>query len=354
MLTVMTIRRAFLVLAGATVAGLPSAATGQGCEPTRFTVPVNLGAVGQAYKPNGWEVTLAYRRLLSNEFFVGESEVSNSGAPLGLVPVIKVHTVIADIAYSFNDRLRARVSIPYSTGSMTRKWPDGAVHEQTANGLGDVSLLGEAWLLKPGAHPNGNIAITLGVKAPTGSNDIPSKAYTASGSVDFPADQPIQPGDGGWGALMNVQAFRQIVDRFSVYALGSYLANPKARSDVTNGPTSTVHWSVPDVYSARTGVAFDVLPDQGLSMSLGARVDGTPVHDLFGGGDDDTIKRTYYVVFGDPGIAYMRDKNTFTVSVPWRVKVNRMTSLADRAAGTASAGGGFAKYLVFASYSRRF
>jgi len=357
-MTALTLRRALLVLTCAPVVGLaPSAAVGQGCEPTRFTVPVNLGAVGQAYKASGWELTLAYRRLLSNEFFVG-SEVNNGVAPLGTVPIIKVHTALADIAYSFNDRVRAHVSIPYSTGSMTRKWPDSLVHEQTASGLGDVSVLGEAWLLKPGTHPNGNIAIGLGVKAPTGSHTKASQFYFASGPVDFPADQPIEPGDGGWAALMELQGFKQIVDRFSVYALGSYMASPKARSDVLvappPAPNSTVHWSVPDVYSARTGVAFDVLPEQGVSMSLGARVDGTPVHDLFGGGDEDTIKRTFYVVFADPGIAYTNEKNAFTVSVPWRVKVNRMRSLQEQQPGGGVNQGGFAKYLVFASYSRRF
>jgi hypothetical protein len=355
MMTVMTFGRAFLLLAGATAAGLtPSTATGQGCEPIRFTVPVNLGAVGQAYKPSGWELTLAYRRLTSNQFFVGTEETSGPG---GSVPIFKIHTVIADMAYSFNDRVRARVSVPFSTGSLERKWPDNKIHEQTTKGIGDVSVLGEAWLLSPRAHPKGNIAIGLGLKAPTGSHTKASQFYTASGPVDFPADQTIQPGDGGWGVLMQLQAFRQIVDRTSLYALGSYIANPKARTDATaapSGPNSIQHWAVPDVYSARAGVAFEVLPEQGLSMSLGARVDGIPVHDLIGAGDEDTIKRTSYIVFADPGISYARDKNTLTLSVPWRMHLNRMTSLADRAAGVPSAGGGFAKYLVFASYTRRF
>jgi hypothetical protein len=71
MQTVLTLRRAFLVLTGNVAAGLPpTPSAGQGGEPIRFTVPVNLGAVGQAYKPSGWELTLAYRRLYSNQYFV--------------------------------------------------------------------------------------------------------------------------------------------------------------------------------------------------------------------------------------------------------------------------------------------
>ena len=352
MMTVLTLRRGLVVLTGVTAAGLaPSSAAGQGCEPIRFTVPVSLGAAGEAYQPGGWELTLAYRRLVSNQWFVG-SEESGSRAPGGSPPVFKIHTAIADIAYAFNDRFRAHLSIPFSTGSLSRRWADNAVHEQTTTGIGDISVLGEAWLLKPRTHPKGNIALGLGLKAPTGSHTKPSQFYLASGPVDFPADQTIQPGDGGWAVSMQLQAFRQVADRASLYALGSYMASPKAKSDVSNAPNGTIFWSVPDVYSARTGVAFDVLPDQGLSTSLGIRVDGIPVHDLLGGGDDETIKRTSYIVFADPGISYARDKNTITVSVPWRVKLNRTKSLVEQQSGSLNAGG-FAKYLVFASYSRR-
>jgi hypothetical protein len=110
---------------------------------------------------------------------------------------------------------------------------------------------------------------------------------------------------------------------------------------------------VPDVYSVRTGVAFDVLPDHGISASLGARLDGIPVRDLIGGGDDSTIKRTSRILFAEPGVAYTRGRDNFTISVPWRLKVNRLKSLAEQQPGGTLNAGGFAKYLVFASYSRR-
>ena len=100
-------------------------------------------------------------------------------------------------------------------------------------------------------------------------------------------------------------------------------------------------------------MAFSVLPDQGLSASLGVRVDGIPVHDLIGGGDDNTVKRTSRITFVEPGLSYSRGKDNFTLSVPWRVRVNRMKSLAEQQPGGPLNAGGFAKYLVFASYSHR-
>ncbi|MEO7520826.1 MAG: hypothetical protein ABIW79_03315, partial [Gemmatimonas sp.] len=173
------------------------------------------------------------------------------------------------------------------------------------------------------------------------------------GAVDFPADQTIQPGDGGWAILLQTQAFRQITEGLFTYASGSYMVSPKARSDVEWFPNAGVYWSVPDVYSARVGAAASVLPDQGVTVSLGGRIDGIPVHDLLGGGDDGTIKRSSYMIFADPGLSMTRGKGTFTVSMPYRLKVNRTKSLLEQRTNALN-GGGFAKYLVFASYSRRF
>ena len=125
----------------------PSPAAAQGCEPIRFTAPVNLGGQGEAYQPgHEWQLTLAYRRLTSNEFFVGTRQNPALG-PGGQAPVFKIHTVVADIAYAINDRYRVRLSVPMSTGSVTRMYADKALHEQTARGLGDVSVMGESWLL---------------------------------------------------------------------------------------------------------------------------------------------------------------------------------------------------------------
>jgi hypothetical protein len=346
---------AVAALAGAAgLALLPAPAAAQGCEPIRFTTPVSLGGEGEAYQPaREWKVTLAYRRLFSNQWFIG-SEESGSLAPGGVPPEFSVHTFVADLAYSFNDRFRARVSVPFSTGSISRIWPDGARHEQSASGIGDISVQGEAWLLQPRTHQRGNIGVGLGVKAPTGSHTKPSQFFTASGPVDFPADQTIQPGDGGWAILTQVQGFRQLSDRVSLYGFGAYMISPRSQTEVVMSPGSPLPWSVPDVYSARAGVAFNVLPDLGLSASLGARLDGIPRRDLFGGGDSMTVKRSSYIIYADPGLSLTRGKSSFTISVPVRMHLKRIKSITEQQPGATPNAGGFAKYLVFASYSHRF
>ena len=341
-----------IYLAACLLTGLPATAVAQGCEPIRFTTPVSLGGQDEAYQPaREWQLTVAYRRLVSSDWFVGTDEKPEL-APGGKSPVFRIHTVVADVAYSISDRHRLKISIPASAGSLTRTWPDGAVHEQEATGIGDITVMGESWILNPRTHEGGNIAISLGFKAPTGSQTIGSKFYTAAGPVDFPADQTIQPGDGGWAVLGQIRGFRQVTPRIFGYALASYMASPKAKSNVQWVPQSGQFWSVPDVYSARAGAALSVLPEQGLTASLGARIDGIPVHDLLGGGDDDTIKRTAYVIFVDPGMSFSSGRSIVTLSVPWRLKVNRTKSLLEQRTNMLNAGG-FAQHLVFASYTHR-
>lgn len=327
----------------------------QGCEPIRFVVPISLGGEGETYQPSReWRMTLAYRRLLSDQWFIG-TERNDARAPGGSAPVFEIHTGLLDVAYGFNDRIRARVSIPFSRGSLSRTWADGQEHAQLASGIGDISVQGEAWLFDPRTHERGNVAVGLGVKAPTGSHTQPSQFYLAGGPVDFPADQTIQPGDGGWAILTQVQAFQQLAERLSVYGFGTYMVSPRDDTGIKGAPAgnnSTINWSVPDVYSLRAGAAFSVLPDQGLAVSIGGRFDGIPVRDLIGGGDENTIKRTSRITFVEPGLSLTRGRNNFTLSVPWRVKVNRIKSLYEQETGATNAGG-FAPFLVFASWSRR-
>jgi len=353
------LKGALAILAAAGPGLLPTAAAAQGCEPIRFTTPIDLGAEGQAYqRGHEWRFTLAYRRLHSNDFYVGTSQQPALG-PGGESPVFDIHTLVADVAYSINERVRVRVSLPFSTAKFSRKWADSAYHEQSATGIGDLSATGELWLLNPKSHQNGNVSVALGLKAPTGSHTKASTFYTATGSVAFPADQTVQPGDGGWGITFAAQGFQRVREGLFAYAGGSYMASPKAQSDVVlapSGPAATAHWAVPDVYQARLGAAFAVWPEQGLTLSLGGRVDGIPKSDLFGGGDTTTVKRTSRIIYADPGLSLNRGKSSFTLSVPVRLHVNRFKSGLEERTTTgplSQNGGGFAKFLVFASYSYR-
>lgn len=341
-----------LVLIGVTLSasGASFTASAQGCEPIRFTTPVNLGGAGKAYQPaHEWEFTLAYRHLYSDQFFVGTHQ-SDASAPLGVSPIIEVHTWLADVAYSVNDRTRVRLSVPLSSGRETRGWGDGQIHDQSVTGIGDISATVESWLLDPRTHDNGNVSLGFAIKAPTANFRSKSLSYNAPTAVPFTADQNIQPGDGGWGVSLSVQAFRKLTERAVVYADGSYLANPRAYGAEV-APGAGIFWAVPDVYSARAGAVVAIIPRL-LSVSLGGRLDGIPVHDLLGSGDKDSYKRSAYIVYADPGLSVSQGHSTVTLSVPIRMSLNRLKSVAEQQTGGLNAGG-FAKSLVFLSYTYR-
>ncbi len=343
------------LVALATLTPCPRPLSAQGCEPIRFTTPIDLGGGGQAYQGHHeWRLTLAYRRLHSDEWYVGTSQ-DPSLAPGGQSPVFNINTVVGDLSYAPTDRLRLRVSVPYSSGSLSHFYGDGKIHDQNASGIGDVNVSGDVWLLNPRAHENGNVSLGLGVKAPTGSHTRPSQFYTPGGAVDFPADQTIQPGDGGWGFILQAQGFRRFAENWFGYVSGSYLVSPKDQTDARPNPASTVFWAVPDVYSARLGTAISVLPAQGLTLSLGLRMDGIPKNDLLGGGDSTTIKRTSKILYGDPGLSLVQGRSTITLNMPIRLHVNRIKSgLEERSTGAAAVnGGGFAKSLLFLSIGYR-
>jgi len=81
-------------------------------------------------------------------------------------------------------------------------------------------------------------------------------------------------------------------------------------------------------------------------------VDGIPVRDFLGGGDHVTLKRSSFVVLADPGLSLTRGRGTLTASVPYRMFVDRQKSLLEQHTNEIN-GGGFAKYLVFLSYTHR-
>ena len=334
----------------------PSSSTAQGCEPIRFTTPIDLAGQGEAYQsPQRWGLTLAYRRLSSDNWLVGTTP-SSARAPGGEAPRIRIHTFVADVSYSLTDKLQVGVSLPFSAGTLSRVWDDSAHHKQGARGIGDLSVRGEYWLMSPRTHPNGNLSLGLGVKVPTGSHTKPSQFYTATGPVPFPADNFIQPGDGGWGITLGAQAFARVTQRMFAHASGSYMASPKAHADAVispTGPSSLVHWSVPDVYEAQLGASFSAWHD--VSVSLGGRMTGIPQRDLFGGGDSTTKKQVSRIVYIDPGLSINRGASRYTLSVPVRIYANRTKSLLEEGATGRLAinGGGFAKMLIFASYSHR-
>jgi hypothetical protein len=318
--------------------------------PVRFTSPSLGGQRGSFFRAGEWQVGLAYRHLGADQWFVG-TEVREEFAPFGRPLYLDIHSLDLSVAYGLTDRTSLALTLPFSYGSHSRFYADDARHEVSAFGLGDISLVGTAWLLQPSTHPGGNLAMSLGLKMPSGNNEVHDDFWLADGSVARrPVDQSIQLGDGGWGLLLQVQGFRRVVDRANAYLFGSYLLSPREKTDVVS-PYDGVVLSVPDVYSARAGMGFALLPAHGLSFSLGARLDGIPLRDIIGGGDLG-FRRPGYILYADPGLAIRRGSTELTINVPMRLQQDFRESLIDRQLDRRG-GGDLADMLVFVGLTYR-
>ncbi len=340
-------------------AALPGALHGQGCEPIRFLTPNLGGQTSEIIRQHQWQLAIAGRRVAANQFFVGSSQ-DLTKAPGGQPIDLNITSLNLSLFYGLTSRFSMALTVPFISGRAELAYPDQLRHSNSQIGIGDINLVGSLWLMNP-VNTSGNIEVGLGVKAPTGSNHVLGNYYAKDGSaVRFPNTQAIQLGDGGWGILLNAQGFHQITGGLSGYVAGSYLLNPRKKTNVeafpnVDGLPQGILWSVPDVYSARFGAAYALSQARRLSLSLGARLDGIPMKDLIGGADDG-VRRVGHTWYLDPGLSTGLGRGVFTISVPVRLAARSKADVAAAAAAPNPApghpiGGDFANYLVFVGYT---
>ncbi|MBI2948668.1 MAG: hypothetical protein HYY23_13575 [Verrucomicrobia bacterium] len=316
---------------------------------------LSLGAEGISYlEPHHWETTLSYRYLHAQKVFIGsqyrpEYEAGNAN------PDITVHSVDLAATYAVSKRFSLSLTLPFVYGDVTVI--SNRLHNTVA-GIGDLRLVGNIWLLDPSKHSNGNISFGLGMKAPTGESKGTDTVLINGVETVRPADTSIQPGDGGWGVVLEMQGFQKIVQHTYLYASGFYLINPREKNDTQFTTDPSVLLSVPDQYQGRLGLSYTIWPQKGISLSLGARVDGLPVRDLIGGADDG-FRRPGYSVYIDPGISWSWGKNLLSLNGPVAVARSRQRSIRDiqaseRTGNYVHGAGGIADFILVASYSRRF
>src|SRR3982751_1745531 len=171
--------------------------------PVRFTTP-SLGGQGELQvadlAAHQWRVALGYRHLHADQLFVGTDLVPTT-KPL----IINIHSVDLTAVYAVTDRLSLSITMPFVSGVQSRYYADSVRHAATAARLGDLTLIGSTWLLDP-HNRTGNVALRLGIKAPTGAHGAKDDYYLASGAaIPYAVDQSIEPGDGGWGLIVQLQ-----------------------------------------------------------------------------------------------------------------------------------------------------
>ncbi|MBI4585724.1 MAG: hypothetical protein HY717_17060 [Planctomycetes bacterium] len=320
-----------------------------------------LGGQGSPYlQPTEFQFSFGYRWQYSDRHFTGDHEDKNRRHEHSEV-INDINLLDFNLSFALTERFSASVNLPVLIAERSQAIRNPAPtpgflgrNETHAQGIGDFSLLGSFWIFEPAAHPDQNIAFGLGVKFPTGEDDVSDNFRQSDGTIAHrTVDQSIQPGDGGYGAIFDLRAFKLIFERFTLYGQGIYLLNPQNTNNVPTfrSRASEAEMSISDQFLGRAGVNVLVFPEQGWSFSIGGRVEGVPVRDLIG--DSDGFRRPGIAVSVEPGINYAVGRNVFSFSVPVAVYRNRWISVSDRRDGR-HGDAAFADFLILFGYSVRF
>lgn len=338
----------------------PHVASANGCIVVRPTSQLSVAAM-DAHDPavGQWDFTAAYRYLFSDRHFRGTHEEPNRQA-LETDVRNSIHTVDYTIGYRLDEDWRFTASIPYINARRSSLYEHDFVnrHTMSAVGIGDLRMMAYRDFSLDTEAPTG-ITLGVGIKFPTGKDDVKDIAHVGSGPELRTVDQSIQLGDGGLGAIAEAQIFRQFANEQTyAFASGSYLINPRETNGVrtfreTLSPAlaNEAIMSVPDQYQVRAGIAHRMQQVQGLTLELSLRAEGVPVRDLIGG--DDGFRRPGYAVSIEPGVTYSQGPHLLNLSMPYAVQRNRRQSVTDMERGS-HGDAAFADSIFLFNYSYTF
>jgi hypothetical protein len=330
----------------------------------RANAPVFGASNTLPFQGKEWQINFNTRYLHSYSHYSG-TQYQFQRKDLGTYVINNQAAVDLGVAYSFTPQLSAWFSVPYVDASWSIPLPTagptgtGPRSEQNGRGIGDVIFGARYWTVDPAIHRHGNFSVGLGVKAPTGKYDVTDEypLFNGTNPSEKAVDQSVQPGDGGWGGLLDLQGY-YAWNHVSFYASGTYLANPRN----TNGTPSIVDGlgfganpafadinvnSVPDNYLLRAGTIFPFGGGK-FAASAGFRMEGLPRYDFFG--RSDGWRRPGYETFFEPGFVWMWGGNSLSLYVPLALVRNRRPNPYTGNEGDAT----FPDYIVLTGYSYRF
>ena len=353
----------FLSILGLPALLAPPAAEAQSCILTRLDTPVLNAFPDVAASEQTWQISLAWRYGKSDRHFVGTEEQKQRQAE-GSEVINEVHFADVAIRRSFGPRNSLELGIPYLMA--TRSSPIRGANREVigrsignSRGLGDITIVGQHLLWDPQEHPKSNVALSLGLKLPTGQNNVTdTRLRWVDGEIVSSVetiDQSVQPGDGGFGLILGVSGFQVFGESGSWAAYGSatYIVEPEGTNGVytyRSAPGEEIN-SISDQYVARAGLQLSGRGWHGWAFGLGGRIEGIPVHDLVG--SSDGFRRPGYMISVEPSASWSRGPHSVQMAVPVAVVRNRQRSVPDLENGR-HGDAAFPDIIFLASYSYRF
>jgi hypothetical protein len=330
----------------------------------RQNAPV-FGASGSVYQqPGDWQLSLSSRNLVSNDHFSGTVEQHQRQTVQSYVNNIQ-NLFDIGVSRALTERITVSLGVPFVVDSSWAlrdpAFPFPQERREIAQhgrGIGDISVTSRMWLFDPDTHESWNVAAGAGLKFPTGNSRYQDRFIDRIDRTEALryVDQSVQPGDGGWGLMLEGHGFWR-VKRLFLFGSGSYLANPQDTNDtpsiiaVLGLSTTTGQFaglgvnSVPDQYLARLGASMAVW--KGLGASLAWRMEGLKRYDLIG--ESHGWRRPGTSMFVEPGVSYSHGPHTISFNVPVGYYFNRHANPYTGIEGDAT----FPKQIFLTSYALR-
>ena len=290
--------------------------------------------------PKKWDFNMSYRYFFSYRHFNGTEEQKQRVIDSTEVRNFN-RTVDLSLVRMINDQWSIGVALPLIYNERSSKYehisnlPTSPRFVTSAGGIGDARITVYKWLWAPKPGRKGNLMGGIGLKLPTGNyKAVDDFTYKLNATRVGPVDQSIQLGDGGLGVTLELSAFRQINNAWSLYGNAFYLINPRDNNGVSTARGGTPSaaaikytsdvMSVPDQYLIRAGSNFT---KNYLTLSLGARYECIPTFDLIG--KNSGFRRPGTVIAVEPGANYQFKKFNLYAYVPISVFRERNQSQPD-------------------------
>ncbi len=312
---------------------------------------------------------MSHRWQYSDRHFIGDEEQKHRLAE-GSEVINDIQLIDLSVSYALSKRVGVTLAVPFQFATRSQAVRDNRIrnefgngtvidrYETQAAGLSDIRLLATAWLLDPANNKKQNVSVGLGVLVPTGEKDVKDTftvfATNSAGLYQPRAetrnvDNSIQPGAGAWGIIFDINGFVEVFENFNVFAAGAYVATPEEDAGVYDGAGGNTGriWSVGDSYLFRAGLGYTVLPKQGLTLTLGGRMEGTPSTDLIGGSEGR--RRPGFAISIEPGLVFTKNRWFASFSAPVALYRNRERNFAGQEGDAA-----FADFITLFTVGRSF
>lgn len=353
-----------LLFAALAVLSLPAANMhAQGCilarSPEQSGLPAGEGGV---LLPGHFQITIGERHQFSYQHYVGDV-YQEYRAQAGTQVENRINILTSNLTYQWTPRVSLEIDAPWLFAS--RKSQNSPI-KYAASGLGDTIIGANFWARNPENAPRSNISGGLGVLIPTGNDDVQNTVNTnTTGTgpaveVTAPVDYSIQPGNGGWGLVMQWMGYVRSGKSLVFYTDGDYIATQGGTNGIQRGATLSTttplenYVAISDQYLLEAGVSYPlhIARVKALSATFGPRDEGVPAKNLFPNSNDG-FRRPGFAVTAGPGAQYYRGSNSITAGVYKAVHRDRTRSYPDVVYGT-HGDAAFAQYVWLASFTHRF